>query len=109
MHDKELYNLKSDPGESKNVMAEHPETVKKLRAVMDEFKTDIVVNGREVGRYENPKTPHPIPGFGPGGLPGFENLDPYMPTLKAPKRPRGKEYHAALEAAGIIGAERVAR
>jgi arylsulfatase len=37
----ELYDLKSDPGETKNVMAEHPEVVAKLRAAYDQWWTDV--------------------------------------------------------------------
>ena len=33
----ELYDLQSDPGESKNVIAEHPEVVATLRAAYDQW------------------------------------------------------------------------
>ena len=37
----ELYDLQSDPGESKNVIAEHPEVVAKLRAAYDQWWDDV--------------------------------------------------------------------
>lgn len=37
----ELYDLRNDPGESKNVIAEHPEVVAKLRAAYDQWWSDV--------------------------------------------------------------------
>jgi arylsulfatase len=37
----ELYELKSDPGETKNVLAEHPEVVAKLRAAYDQWWEEV--------------------------------------------------------------------
>ena len=37
----ELYDLKADPGESKNVIAEHPEVVASLRASYDKWWADV--------------------------------------------------------------------
>lgn len=37
----ELYDLQSDPGESKNVIAEHPEVVASLRASYDQWWNDV--------------------------------------------------------------------
>ena len=37
----ELYDLQADPGETKNVFAEHPEVVAKLRAAYDQWWTDV--------------------------------------------------------------------
>jgi arylsulfatase A len=34
-----LYDLKTDPGETKNVYSEHPEVVKELKALLQEAKT----------------------------------------------------------------------
>ena len=39
----ELYNLKDDPSEKKNVAADHPELVAKLRKMMDESHADSAV------------------------------------------------------------------
>ncbi len=41
MNNTELYDLKADPGETKNVIAEHPEVVAKLRAAYDQWWTDV--------------------------------------------------------------------
>ena len=37
----ELYDLKADPGETKNVIAEHPEVAARLRASYDRWWTDV--------------------------------------------------------------------
>ena len=53
----ELYDLKADPGETKNVIAEHPEEVAKLRAAYDQWWTDVqpmLVNEDAVGPKVNP-------------------------------------------------------
>ena len=53
----ELYDLKADPGESKNVLAEHPDVVAALRAAYDQWWTDVqpmLVNENVVGPKLNP-------------------------------------------------------
>ena len=53
----ELYDLKADPGESKNVLAEHPDVVAALRAAYDQWWTDVqpmLVNENVVGPKINP-------------------------------------------------------
>jgi arylsulfatase A-like enzyme len=37
----ELYDLKADPGESTNIISDHPEVAKKLRAAYDQWWTDV--------------------------------------------------------------------
>lgn len=37
----ELYDLKADPGETKNVIAEHPEVAAKLRAIYGQWWTEV--------------------------------------------------------------------
>jgi arylsulfatase A len=54
----ELYNLKSDIGESNDVAADHPEVVKHLREVADRMQDDLGLSGmgpgvRPLGRVEN--------------------------------------------------------
>lgn len=41
VHNTELYDLQADPGETKNVIAEHPEVAAKLRATYDQWWTDV--------------------------------------------------------------------
>ncbi len=41
VHNKELYDLQADPGETKNVIAEHPEVVAKLRAAYEQWWTEV--------------------------------------------------------------------
>jgi arylsulfatase A-like enzyme len=41
VNNEELYDLKADPGESKNVIDEHPEVVAKLRASYEQWWTEV--------------------------------------------------------------------
>ena len=41
MNNDELYDLKADPGETKNVIAEHPEVVAGLRAAYDQWWNEV--------------------------------------------------------------------
>ena len=70
----ELYDLQSDPGESANVAAAHPEAVAKLRALAEATDSDLGRTGagpgvRTLGKVENPQ-----PLLGHDGKPraGFE-------------------------------------
>ena len=54
---KELYDLKADPGETTNVIAEHPDVVAKLSAAYDQWWTEtrpLMVNEDAVGPKINP-------------------------------------------------------
>jgi arylsulfatase len=53
----ELYDLQADPGEAKNVLAEHPEAAAKLRAAYEQWWTEVqplLVNEDAVGPKMNP-------------------------------------------------------
>jgi arylsulfatase len=53
----ELYDLTTDPGETTNVIAKHPEAVAALRATYDQWWTDVqpdLVNETAVGPTINP-------------------------------------------------------
>ncbi|MEO6740190.1 MAG: arylsulfatase [Chthoniobacteraceae bacterium] len=57
VENKELYDLKADPGETKNVIAEHPDVVAKLSAAYDQWWNDVqplLVNEDAVGPKINP-------------------------------------------------------
>jgi hypothetical protein len=41
-----LYDLEADPGETRNLQADHPEKVRALTALLDEYKS----KGRSVRR-----------------------------------------------------------
>ena len=41
VNNEELYDLQNDPGESKNVIAEHPEVVASLRTAYDQWWSDV--------------------------------------------------------------------
>lgn len=54
---KELYDLKADPGETTNVIVDHPEIVAKLSAAYDQWWTEtrpLMVNEDAVGPKMNP-------------------------------------------------------
>ena len=57
VNNEELYDLKNDPGETTNVIAEHPEVVAQLRAAYDQWWNDVqplLVNENVVGPKMNP-------------------------------------------------------
>jgi arylsulfatase A-like enzyme len=57
VNNEELYDLKADPGESKNVISEHPDVVATLRAAYDKWWNDVqplLVNEDQAGPSINP-------------------------------------------------------
>ncbi|MCX7007868.1 MAG: arylsulfatase [Kiritimatiellaeota bacterium] len=57
VNNSELYDLKTDPGETKNVLVEHPEVVASLRAAYDKWWNEtlpLLVNENAVGPKINP-------------------------------------------------------
>jgi len=57
VNNKELYDLKVDPGETTNVIAEHPDVVAKLRAAYDQWWREVqplLVNENVIGPRINP-------------------------------------------------------
>ena len=69
VNNKELYDLQTDPGESKNVIADHPEEVNKLRAAYDKWWDDVLpllVNENVTGPKMNPFKAHYWKQFGGG-------------------------------------------
>jgi arylsulfatase A-like enzyme len=57
VNNQELYDLQADPGETQNVIAEHPDVVAKLRAAYDQWWKDVqplLVNENVVGPKINP-------------------------------------------------------
>jgi arylsulfatase len=57
VNNEDLYDLRVDPGETKNVIGEHPEVVAKLRAAYDQWWNDVqplLVNENVVGPKINP-------------------------------------------------------
>ena len=56
----QLYDLKNDIGESKNIIVDHPDKVAQLRAMITIMKDDLGLDGpaagsRELGQVDNPK------------------------------------------------------
>ena len=86
----ELYDLKTDPGETTNVIAQHPEAVAALRATYDQWWTDVqpyLVNETAVGPTINPMKALYWKQF--GGGPTEEDLklmnpNPATPPAKKP-------------------------
>jgi arylsulfatase A-like enzyme len=57
VNNRELYDVKADPGERTNVIAEHPETVAAFRAAYDQWWAEVqphLVNETAVGPKVNP-------------------------------------------------------
>ena len=69
----QLYNLKDDLAEKKNVAQANPEVVKKLRGLLADFQKDLAKNSRSVGLAKNPRTLVPRP--------GVKGEEGYKPTL----------------------------
>ena len=69
----QLYNLKDDLAEKKNVDQANPEIIKKLRGLLADFQKDLAKNSRPVGLAENPRTLVPRP--------GVKGEEGYKPTL----------------------------
>jgi len=76
--DGQLYNLKKDLAESKNVAKSHPDVVMRLKTMLDDFAADIEQNARPVGLAKKSRTLAPRP-----GVAGEEG---YLPTLSLPRR-----------------------
>ena len=74
----ELYDLDKDIGESRNVAAEHPEVVKRLKSYSDAFEAEIRAHSRPVGVVRNPRTLLPRP--------GVEGEEAFAPTLSLKKK-----------------------
>ena len=73
----ELYNLDADLAEKTNVAADNPDVVAALRKLLNDFKTDLAKNSREVGVAKNPRTLVPRP--------GVDGEEGYRPTLSLPR------------------------
>jgi arylsulfatase len=50
----ELFDLKTDPGETKNVIAEHPKVVNQLRTLYDQWWTKMQPRLVNEDAYEPP-------------------------------------------------------
>jgi arylsulfatase len=84
VNNKELYDLKADPGEKTNVMAEHPEVVANLRAAYDKWWSNVqpvLVNENVVGPKMNPMKELYWKQF--GGGPDARLLDRMNPNKNA--------------------------
>ncbi len=80
----ELYDLKADPGETKNVLAEHPEVAASLRAAYDRWWSEILpllVNENAVGPKINPMKELYWKQF--GGKPDAKLLEKMNPQKKS--------------------------
>jgi len=57
----ELYNLEEDIGENNNIASRHPDTVKRLRNLLEKHVNDLEKNNRPAAFVENPKPILPFP------------------------------------------------
>jgi len=74
---KQLFNLKDDLGEKKNVAAQHPEKVEQLKKLQAEFAKEVAANSRPVGKLASSRTLVPRP--------GVEGEEGFRPTLSLKK------------------------
>ncbi len=54
-----LYNVATDPGETKDVSSAHPEVVERLRKSAEAFEKDLAANSRPIGRLDSEDKPAP--------------------------------------------------
>ena len=92
VNNKELYDLRADPGESKNVIAAHPEVVENLRAAYEQWWNEVqplLVNEDAIGPKINPMKELYWNQF--GGEPDAAMLRKMDPTKRAlPKKKKQK-------------------
>jgi len=93
VNNEELYDLKADPGETTNVIADHPEVVAKLRAAYDQWWNEVqplLVNENVVAPKMNPLKELYWKQFGGGPDEKLLNrMDPSSPAgEKKPARAR---------------------
>ncbi len=86
VNNSELYDLKADPGESRNIIAGYPEQVAKMRAAYDKWWNDVqplLVNESAVGPKINPFKERYWKQFGGGPTDQeLKEMDPTRATLK---------------------------
>ncbi len=94
VNNSELYDLKDDPGESRNVIAEHPDVASRLRAAYDDWWRDVLPrleNEDVVGPKSNPFKDRYWAQFGGGPDQALrDRMDPTRqptPARKAAARP----------------------
>ena len=96
----ELYDLKNDPGETKNVIAVHPEVAAKLRSTYDQWWIDVqpmLVNETAVGPKINPFKEAFWNQFGGGPDAALrKQMDPDAPTEPAGGSAKSKTKKADL-------------
>jgi arylsulfatase A-like enzyme len=47
-----LFNVNTDPGETKDVAGEHPDVVQRLRAAAESFDKELAAHSRPIGRLD---------------------------------------------------------
>lgn len=91
VNNSELYDLASDPGETKNVIEEHPDVVASLRAAYDEWWNDVqplLINENVTGPAINPFQELYYQQF--GGSPTPEDLKRMDPATSVGNANKGK-------------------
>ncbi|MEZ5388108.1 MAG: sulfatase [Prosthecobacter sp.] len=80
----ELYHLQKDIGESKDVAAQHPDVVARLKPMFADFERELAANSRPVGKTHATRTLLPRP--------GVEGDEAWRPTLElGPRKPAAKK------------------
>ena len=89
----ELYDLQNDYGETKNVIADYPEELAKLRAAYDRWWDGVqpwLVNETAIGPKVNPFKEHYWKQFGGGPTPeDLRKMDPQLTSLAEPPHSAG--------------------
>lgn len=90
VHNEELYDLQADPGETTNVIAEHPEVLAKLRSAYDKWWEEalpLMVNENAVGPKMNPLKVLYWGQFGGGpDAAMLKRMDPELPNQWSVKK-----------------------
>ncbi len=76
----ELYQLHDDISESKDVAAQHPDVVARLKPMFAAFESDLAANSRPVGKTHATRTLLPRP--------GVEGDEAWRPTLELGPKPK---------------------
>lgn len=91
----ELYDLEADPGETKNVIAEHPDVVATLRTAYDQWWSGVLpllVNEDAVGPSINPFQELYYKQFGGSPTPeDLKKMNPKSPAASEGERPRKRK------------------
>jgi arylsulfatase A-like enzyme len=95
----QLYDLVADPGETRNVIAEHPDVIAELRGAYEKWWAEVrplLVNEEIIGPAINPFQDLYYKQFGGSPTPqDLKHMDPRSDTRDKPKKIRNGSDHSA--------------